>query len=84
MQIFQRAGSQDGHSVSERDPNRACSEELLETQYNVDKISLECGYKNITNFYQQFQKIVGTTPLNFRNKTWLGFNGPVPNQRMTL
>ncbi|WAC15018.1 AraC family transcriptional regulator [Dyadobacter pollutisoli] len=41
---------------------------LLETQYNVDKISLECGFKNITNFYQQFQKIVGTTPLNFRKQ----------------
>jgi AraC-like DNA-binding protein len=41
---------------------------LIESQYNVDKISLECGFHNITNFYQQFQKITGTTPLNFRKK----------------
>lgn len=39
---------------------------LVGSQYNIDKISHECGFHNITNFYQQFQKITGTTPLNFR------------------
>ncbi|MCE7040253.1 AraC family transcriptional regulator [Dyadobacter sp. CY312] len=39
---------------------------LVETQDNVEKISVKCGFNNITNFYQQFQKVVGLTPLNFR------------------
>jgi len=39
---------------------------LMETQYNVDQISAESGFKNVSNFYQQFQKITGRSPLKFR------------------
>ncbi len=45
---------------------------LIESDYNVEKISTECGFKNITNFYQQFQKLAGSTPLNFRKKNLTG------------
>lgn len=39
---------------------------LTETHYNVDQISAASGFKNVSNFYQQFQKITGSSPLKFR------------------
>jgi transcriptional regulator GlxA family with amidase domain len=49
---------------------------LIETQYNMDQISSESGYKNVSNFYEQFQKITGKSPFKFRkehNESRLGF-----------
>lgn len=41
---------------------------LLETQYNVEQICYECGFKNVSNFYEQFQKVTGTSPFKFRKE----------------
>lgn len=41
---------------------------LIETQYNMDQISAESGYKNVSNFYEQFQKITGKSPFKFRKE----------------
>lgn len=41
---------------------------LTETHYNVDQISAASGFKNVSNFYQQFQKITGSSPLKFRKE----------------
>lgn len=41
---------------------------LIETQYNMDQVSAESGYKNVSNFYEQFQKITGKSPFKFRKE----------------
>lgn len=41
---------------------------LIETQYNMDQVSAESGYKNVSNFYEQFQKITGKSPHKFRKE----------------
>lgn len=41
---------------------------LMETQFNVDQISVDSGFKNVSNFYQQFQKVTGVSPLKFRKE----------------
>lgn len=41
---------------------------LLETQYNVEQICYECGFKNVSNFYEQFHRITGTSPFKFRKE----------------
>jgi len=41
---------------------------LTETQFNVDQISVDSGFKNVSNFYQQFQKVTGVSPLKFRKE----------------
>jgi AraC-like DNA-binding protein len=41
---------------------------LTETQLNVDQISVDSGFKNVSNFYQQFQKVTGVSPLKFRKE----------------
>jgi AraC-like DNA-binding protein len=41
---------------------------LVETQYNVEQICYECGFKNVSNFYEQFQKITGKSPLKYRKE----------------
>jgi AraC-like DNA-binding protein len=41
---------------------------LVETQYNVEHICYECGFKNVSNFYEQFQKITGKSPFKYRKE----------------
>lgn len=41
---------------------------LVETQHNVEQICYECGFKNVSNFYEQFQKITGKSPFKFRKE----------------
>ena len=41
---------------------------LVETQYNVEQICYECGFKNVSNFYEQFQKITGKSPFKYRKE----------------
>lgn len=41
---------------------------LTETTNTVEQISTDCGFKNVSNFYQQFQKITGKSPLKFRKE----------------
>lgn len=41
---------------------------LIETQHNMDQVSAESGYKNVSNFYEQFQKITGKSPHKFRKE----------------
>lgn len=42
---------------------------LASSQDSIETISTRCGFHNITHFYQQFQKITGATPLQFRKTT---------------
>lgn len=39
---------------------------LEETNLSVMEVCLECGYHNMGNFLREFQKITGTTPLQYR------------------
>jgi len=39
---------------------------LTTTNLNVNEISKQCGYKSYIHFSRQFQKNVGTSPLNYR------------------
>jgi AraC-like DNA-binding protein len=41
---------------------------LVETQYNVEQICYECGFKNVSNFYEQFQKITRKSPFRYRKE----------------
>ncbi len=41
---------------------------LIETQFNMDQISYESGYKNVSNFHEQFMKITGKSPFRFRKE----------------
>ena len=41
---------------------------LAETELSVLDISLECGFKNLSNFNRQFKKKVGCTPREYRSR----------------
>ena len=41
---------------------------LLETSNTISSIMTECGFSSVSNFYVQFKKHVGCTPVEFRNK----------------
>lgn len=41
---------------------------LVETQLNVDQVCYECGFNNVSNFYEQFQKITLRSPHKFRKE----------------
>jgi AraC-like DNA-binding protein len=43
---------------------------LKETNYLVNEISERVGFNNVNNFIRDFKKLVGTTPLKYRNY-WL-------------
>ena len=42
---------------------------LTETDTSVLEVSLECGFNDVRSFQRNFKKIVGTTPLEYRNTT---------------
>ncbi|MEO6134449.1 MAG: AraC family transcriptional regulator [Ginsengibacter sp.] len=39
---------------------------LIEDRFSIDQIAEKCGFFNISNFYRQFKKTMGITPLNYR------------------
>jgi AraC-like DNA-binding protein len=41
---------------------------LLKTSNSTDVIALSCGYPSQSYFYQVFKRVVGVTPVEFRNK----------------
>jgi YesN/AraC family two-component response regulator len=40
----------------------------VETPLNVDQVCYECGFNNVSNFYEQFQKITLKSPHKFRKE----------------
>lgn len=41
---------------------------LVETQSNIDQVAFDSGFRNLSNFYEQFQKITGKSPFRFRKE----------------
>ena len=41
---------------------------LKETSQSVEEIALLCGYRDVSTFYKQFQRIIGVTPGAFRKQ----------------
>ncbi|WP_316813151.1 AraC family transcriptional regulator [Pedobacter heparinus] len=41
---------------------------LIENKDNISDIHYICGFQNASNFYEQFKKIVGCSPLQFRKQ----------------
>ena len=41
---------------------------LVETQLNADQVCCECGFNNVFNFYEQFQKITLRSRHKFRKE----------------
>lgn len=41
---------------------------IIETNYSMTEIIMECGFTSTSNFYSKFVKYVGCSPLQFRNK----------------
>ena len=41
---------------------------LIENQLNIDMICFESGFNNVSNFYRQFKRIKGLTPLEYKQK----------------
>ena len=44
---------------------------LGETSLSINEIAFEVGFNNINNYIRSFKKLVGTTPMNYRNY-WTG------------
>lgn len=53
--------------ITEKRIMQACKL-LRETQANVSDISISVGYEDIQYFYRVFKKMIGQTPLAYRNK----------------
>ena len=41
---------------------------LIEDKMSVDQIADKCGFYNISNFYRQFKKVTGATPLTYKRE----------------
>ncbi|GAB2595236.1 AraC family transcriptional regulator [Spirosoma areae] len=41
---------------------------LIETSAKVGDICFDCGFNNLSNFYEQFQAITGRSPAQYRNE----------------
>ena len=41
---------------------------LIENKMSVDQIADKCGFYNISNFYRQFKKVIGVTPLTYKRE----------------
>jgi AraC-like DNA-binding protein len=39
---------------------------LIEDKISIEQIADKCGFYNISNFYRQFKKIIGVTPLTYK------------------
>ena len=42
---------------------------ISKTDLSMTEIALECGFSSSSNFYLQFTKIVGDSPLQYKKKT---------------
>ena len=42
---------------------------INKSDYSITEIALECGFSSSSNFYSQFTKIVGTSPLLYKKQT---------------
>ncbi len=45
---------------------------LMEGELNITQIAYECGYRNISNFNNQFKSLFNQTPSEYRNSFYLG------------
>ena len=41
---------------------------LIEDKMSIDQIADKCGFYNISNFYRQFKKVMGVTPLTYKRE----------------
>lgn len=41
---------------------------LIEDDLNIEDVAFKSGFNNLSNFYRQFKKIKGCTPLNYKKK----------------
>ncbi|MEO8853170.1 MAG: AraC family transcriptional regulator [Ginsengibacter sp.] len=41
---------------------------LIEDKISIDQIADKCGFYNISNFYRQFKKVIGVTPLTYKRE----------------
>ena len=39
---------------------------LIEDKISIEQIADKCGFYNISNFYRQFKKVIGVTPLTYK------------------
>jgi AraC-like DNA-binding protein len=44
---------------------------LIEDRVSIDQIADKCGFYNISNFYRQFKKVMGVTPLNYKREYFM-------------
>ena len=44
---------------------------LIEDRISIDQIADKCGFYNISNFYRQFKKVMGVTPLNYKREYFM-------------
>ena len=47
--------------------NHACYF-LIEDKMSIEQIADKCGFYNISNFYRQFKKVIGVTPLTYKRE----------------
>lgn len=40
---------------------------LIETKLNINEIAVKCGFSESSNYIRSFKRIIGTTPLKFKN-----------------
>ena len=52
---------------------------LIEDKISIEQIADKCGFYNISNFYRQFKKVIGVTPLTYKRNYLVNeeFNNPV-------
>lgn len=41
---------------------------LIEDKLSINQLADRCGFYNVPNFYRQFKKVVGVTPLTYKRK----------------
>lgn len=41
---------------------------LIEDKLSIEQIADSCGFYNISNFYRQFKKVIGVTPLTYKRE----------------
>lgn len=44
---------------------------LLQTNYSVTNVAIECGFETISYFIKKFQSVTGMTPKNFRKRYYV-------------
>lgn len=52
---------------------------LIEDKISIEQIADKCGFYNISNFYRQFKKVIGVTPLTYKRNYLIneGFDNSV-------